>query len=94
MKSMRTRKFVMVAFALCLIAVVLATFTEPRLPVMGKFIWPGAGLAFLIFLLLRGDYFGHPMLVTFLDVLFNAALYTAAAAILWRLVSRGSKRPG
>jgi len=56
---------------------------------MGKFIWPGSGVTFLI-LLLHANYFGHPLLITCLDIFFNALLYTGIAAALRRLLHIGT----
>jgi hypothetical protein len=53
---------------------------------MGKFIWPGSGVTFLLFLLLHANYFGHPLLITCFDSFFNALLYTGIAATLRRLL--------
>ncbi len=66
--QMRTRSFIALSFAVCVAAVAMATMTESRYPTIGKFIWPGSGVTFLIVLLLHANYFGHPLLITGLDI--------------------------
>jgi hypothetical protein len=70
----------------------VATLTEPRYRTMGKFIWPGSGVTFLLFLLLHANYFGHPLLITCFDSFFNALLYTGIAAALRRLLQWVAKQ--
>jgi hypothetical protein len=89
---MRTRSFVAFSFAVFVTATAVATLTEPRYPIIGKFIWPGSGVTFLILLLLHANYFGHPLLITCLDVFFNALLYTGIAVALRRLLHMGTMK--
>jgi hypothetical protein len=55
--------------------VIIATVAEPRYPALGTLIWPGAGISFLICLVLRVKYFDHALLITCMDVMFNTLLY-------------------
>jgi len=86
---MRTRSFVAFSFAVFVAATAVATLAEPRYPIIGKVIWPGSGVTFLILLLLHANYFGHPLLITCLDIFFNALLFTGTAVSLRRFLHMG-----
>jgi uncharacterized membrane protein len=53
---------------------------------MGKLIWPGASLSFLVFLGLHAKYFDHPTLATCMDVLWG--VFLAARAVYLRFGKR------
>jgi hypothetical protein len=89
---MKTRSFVAYSFTVFVAATAVATLTEPRYRTMGKLIWPGSGVTFLLFLLLHANYFGHPLLITCFDSFFNALLYTGIAAALRRLLQWVAKQ--
>jgi hypothetical protein len=82
-------------FATFLVVVVIATVAEPHYPGLGSLIWPGAGISFLICLVLHVKYFDHALLITCMDVLFNTLLYwgifTGAAAIYRRARKKPSQ---
>jgi hypothetical protein len=61
--------------AVCPAVVIFATAVEGHNTAMGKLIWPGAGLSFLVFLVLHAKYFDHPTLATCMDVVFNSLIY-------------------
>jgi hypothetical protein len=64
-----------IALIISLAVILLATFAEGHYTVLGNLIWPGAGLSFLLFLILHLRYFDHPTAATCLDVIFNTLIY-------------------
>jgi hypothetical protein len=64
-----------IVLAVCVAVIIFATAVQGHNPELGKLIWPGASLSFLVFLILHVKYFDHPTLATCMDVLFNALIY-------------------
>ena len=81
-----------IGLAVCLAVIIFATAVEGHHTEMGKPIWPGASLSFLVFLGLHAKYFDHPTLATCMDVLFNTLIYwgifLAARAVYLRFGKR------
>jgi hypothetical protein len=85
-----------IVLAVCLAVIMLATTVEGHHTEMGKLIWPGEGLSFLVFLGLHVKYFDHPMLLTCMDVLFNTLIYWGiflAARVAYLRFGKGSGYP-
>jgi len=87
-----------IVLAVCLAVSIFATAVEGHHTEMGKPIWPGVGLSFLVFLVLHEKYFDHPTLATCMDTLFSILIYwgifLAAGAVYLRFGKpRGNPRP-
>lgn len=91
--EMRARHFFAITFAVCVAAAILATAVQPHFRVVEYFTWPGMGISLIIFVLVHADYFGHPRLVTCLDILFNALLWAAIISGIRALLHATVWRP-
>lgn len=78
--------------AVCLAVVLFSTEFEGHNIELGKLIWPGASLSFLVFLALHVKYFDHPRLATCMDVLFNTLIYWGIFLIARAAYLRSEKR--
>lgn len=89
--KMKTRYVFALTFSICAIVSTIATLIEPRFHLAGHLIWPGMLPTLVLFVALHADYSRHAALITSLDILFNALLWTAAVMLIRRLVRRFSK---
>jgi len=86
---------VLLVIAACLVIAIVATLGEPRYRELGTLIWPGAGISFLICLVLRVKYFDHARLVACMGVFFNALIYwgiLTGTAFVYRWMTRKVER--
>jgi len=83
-----------IVLAVCLAVIMFATAVEGHHTEMGKLIWPGTGLSFLVFLVLHMKYFDHPALLTCMDVVFNTLIYWGSFLAARAVYLRFGKRRG
>jgi len=91
--AMRSRHFFALTFLVCLAAAIIATVVQPHFRAVEYFTWPGMGISLVVFVLVHADYFGHPRLITCLDILFNALLWAAIISLIRALLRATIWRP-